>query len=122
MLRSNFERRSPPETRRYLYRIAQRLLADRARARRRQAPEPLDDEPATNDPPPPDEGVDRAFRQLKSRDRTLLWLAYVEEFSHREIARTLGLVPGSVRVLLFRARRRLADRLKQLGLDPERPL
>jgi hypothetical protein len=42
------------------------------------------------------------------RERQLLWLAYVEGASHKEIADCTGLKAGSVRLLLFRARRRLA--------------
>jgi RNA polymerase sigma-70 factor (ECF subfamily) len=49
-----------------------------------------------------------AFGQLKPRERQLLWLAYVEGSSHKEIAEAMRLRTGSVRLLLFRARRRLA--------------
>lgn len=51
----------------------------------------------------------RAMGHLKPRDRALLWLAYAEGSSHREIAATLGVKMGSVKLLLFRARRRLAS-------------
>jgi RNA polymerase sigma-70 factor (ECF subfamily) len=51
------------------------------------------------------------FAQLKPQEQSLLWLAYVEGFDHREIASTLQLKEGSIRVLLFRARKRLADML-----------
>ena len=50
----------------------------------------------------------RAMGHLKPRERALLWLAYAEGSSHREIAATLGVKLGSVKLLLFRARRRLA--------------
>ena len=42
-----------------------------------------------------------------------MWLAHVEGASHREIAAALGLREGSIRVLLSRARRRLADLLRK---------
>jgi len=42
--------------------------------------------------------VTRTFAQLKPRDRALLWLAYVEEQDHRQVAATLGVRPGSVKV------------------------
>ena len=48
---------------------------------------------------------------LKPRERAMLWLAYTEGSTHREIADTLGLTPRSVKLLLFRARRRLAGLL-----------
>jgi RNA polymerase sigma-70 factor (ECF subfamily) len=51
------------------------------------------------------------FRRLKTQEQTLLWLAYVEGFDHREIAKALELKEKSVRVLLFRARKKLAGML-----------
>ena len=50
----------------------------------------------------------RAMSRLKPRERAMLWLAYAEGVSHREIAVVLGLSPASLKPLLFRARRRLA--------------
>jgi RNA polymerase sigma-70 factor (ECF subfamily) len=55
--------------------------------------------------------VTRALAQLKPRERAMLWLAYAEGASHREIADTLGLAPASLKPLLFRARRKLAGLL-----------
>lgn len=63
--------------------------------------------------------MDGAFRRLKPRDRSLLWLAYVEQMTHAEIAVVLEVKTGSVKVLLSRARSRFADILKSLGLAPE---
>jgi len=48
---------------------------------------------------------------LKPRERAMLWLAYAEGASHREIADVLGLRPASLKPMLFRARRRLATLL-----------
>jgi DNA-directed RNA polymerase specialized sigma24 family protein len=45
-----------------------------------------------------------------------LWLAYVEEHNHQEIASALGLARGSVKVLLSRARARLRKLLVTKGL------
>jgi RNA polymerase sigma-70 factor (ECF subfamily) len=53
----------------------------------------------------------RAMSHLQPRERAMLWLAYAEGASHREIARVLGLSPASLKPLLFRARRRLATLL-----------
>jgi RNA polymerase sigma-70 factor (ECF subfamily) len=55
--------------------------------------------------------LDRAMRGLKPRERAILWLAYVEGSSHREIANTVGVQMGSVRLMLFRARRKLSNLL-----------
>lgn len=54
-----------------------------------------------------------ALRQMRPRDRELLWLAYSEGYSHREIAEVTGLAAGSVRLLLFRARRKMARLLRE---------
>ena len=50
----------------------------------------------------------RAMARLKPRERELLWLAYAHGSSHEEIAESLGLRKASIKMLLFRARRRLA--------------
>ncbi|HEX3128222.1 MAG TPA: RNA polymerase sigma factor [Thermoanaerobaculia bacterium] len=52
-----------------------------------------------------------ALQRLPQRERALLWLAYVEGYDHREIAGIFNLKEGSVRVLLFRARRKLEKEL-----------
>jgi RNA polymerase sigma-70 factor (ECF subfamily) len=54
----------------------------------------------------------RAMAQLTSRERELLWLAYAHGSSHEEIATVLGLKTASIKMLLFRARRRLAGLLQ----------
>jgi RNA polymerase sigma-70 factor (ECF subfamily) len=63
-------------------------------------------------------GIDRLFHTLKPRERALLWLAYVEGYSHEEVAAVLGLAEKSIRVLLFRARRKMA---KLLAGEVSRP-
>jgi RNA polymerase sigma-70 factor (ECF subfamily) len=52
--------------------------------------------------------VGRALDSMKPRERAMLWLAYAEGSSHQEIAAALGVKTASVKLLLFRARRRLA--------------
>jgi RNA polymerase sigma-70 factor (ECF subfamily) len=56
--------------------------------------------------------VQRALARLKPRERALLWLAYAQGSSHSEIAGALGLKTGSIKVLLFRARRKMAALLE----------
>jgi RNA polymerase sigma-70 factor (ECF subfamily) len=51
--------------------------------------------------------LSRAMEQLKPRERSLLWLAYAQGWSHEEIAATHGLKAASLKALLHRARRRL---------------
>lgn len=53
----------------------------------------------------------RAMNQLKPEQRALLSLAYGQGASHAEIASALGLKAASIKSLLFRARRRLAQLL-----------
>ena len=55
--------------------------------------------------------LNRALARLKPREREILWLAYVEGSSHKEIAEVVGLRVASIKLLLFRARRKMADLL-----------
>jgi RNA polymerase sigma-70 factor (ECF subfamily) len=56
--------------------------------------------------------LSRAMARMRPRERGLLWLAYAQGWSHREIAGALGLSVSSVKPLLFRARRKLAGLLR----------
>jgi RNA polymerase sigma-70 factor, ECF subfamily len=56
--------------------------------------------------------------QMRPRERQLLWLAHAEGYSHREIAEITGLSAAGIRLLLFRARRKVARLLrKQMSAD-----
>jgi RNA polymerase sigma-70 factor, ECF subfamily len=110
---------SDAHRRNFLFRIATNLARDRHRRNRLRRTEPLKDNApggAVNVPPAMDAelrtDLRRAFERLSARERELLWLAYAEGSSHREIADALGLRAGGIRVLLFRARRRLAGLLR----------
>ncbi len=107
----------------YLYKIATNLLRDHWRQTKRESQ--LDQESEGPEDVAAGEaslGVDfeRVFQRLKPQEQTLLWLAYVEGSEHREIARALDLKEKSVRVLLFRARKRLAGLLGQDDKDAGR--
>jgi len=65
--------------------------------------------------------VEEALDEVSPRARSLLWLAYVEGYRHDEIAAMLNLQKSSVRVLLFRARRRMSDVLTSMGIRKEEP-
>ena len=102
--------------RNYLYRIATNLVHDT-----RRGPRPLFDDgiemtgiPAAEGPASPEQRTDvrRALGRLKPRERAMLWLAYAQGASHGEIASVLGLKTGSIKLLLFRARRKLAALLQ----------
>lgn len=109
----------PLERRRYLFRIAAHLLADRGR-RRRVVARHAEVRPTTAPAPAAfDPDLARALAELPQRERQLLWLAHVEGASHPEIAALAGLRAGSVKVLLFRARRKLGALLRARGLAPK---
>ena len=105
----------------YLYRTASTLLVDhwrRARRERMWGLKTLFDEKAPENKAM-GEDMARLFASLKPQEQALLWLAYVEGFDHREIAAALELKEKSVRVLLFRARKRMGGMLIAAGLGPQ---
>jgi RNA polymerase sigma-70 factor (ECF subfamily) len=96
----------------YLFRIATNLVKDRRTAWREMA---IEADIAAAKTAPFDGDVRRLMAALKPKQRDLLWLAYVECFSHKEIAAMLKLRPHSIRPLLSRARRAFAEVLKRGG-------
>lgn len=120
-LRSRAGYESDTHRRNALFQIATNLARDRHRRGRRAALVPL---PDGNELPELRAGVDlagetqrrtdlsRAMAQLRPRDREMLWLAYAQGSSHRDIAGTIGVKTASVRLLLFRARHKLAALLR----------
>jgi RNA polymerase sigma-70 factor, ECF subfamily len=99
------------ETRRYLFRIATNLLRDRWRKGDDETWQESAEEGFSVDV---DTQMDvrAAMRALKPRERELLWLAYVEGMDHTEIAAATGLRDISVRMLMFRARKKAAGLLQ----------
>ena len=110
--RGNYE--GEAHRRNALFRIATNLMHDsRRRAQHTPFLAPTDEQAIVdrrNDVGATERATDlrRAMAHLKPRERELLWLAYAQGSSHKEIAECLGLRTGSVKLLLFRARRRLA--------------
>lgn len=107
---------------RYLFRVATNLLTDHRRRWWRWSGA-LPDVSVGDVGAEIDRRTDirRVIATMRPRERQLLWLAYVEGFSHAEIAEIAGLRVASVRPLLFRARRRMAKSLRAAGLDEGRP-
>lgn len=105
--------------RHYLFRIATNLAHDRFRRRRVRPAEISHEEVEASGTPlaGPAASLDArldlaaAFAGLRARERALLWLAYAQGASHKEIAEVIGVGTGSVKALLLRARRRLAGLL-----------
>jgi RNA polymerase sigma-70 factor (ECF subfamily) len=100
--------------RRYLFRIATNLLKDHWRRRRPASLEEIPEEFLVDGSVQRDaqDLLGPALAQLRPRDRQLLWLAHAEGYSHREIAEVTGLASASIRLLLFRARRKMATLLR----------
>src|SRR5205807_5061197 len=111
---------------RYLFRIASNLLRDHWR---RPVAAALDELPESLFMAPEGRHSERidsqallgpALAQMKPRERQLLWLAYAEGSTHREIAEITGLGAPSIRLLLFRARRKMARLLRPRTFTPGR--
>ena len=120
-LRTTTHFESDDHRRNYLFRIATNLVYDH----RRKRPVPalpvdaaesmLEASGETADQVARRLDVTRAMARLKPRERSLLWLAYAQGASHDEIASILGLKRASLKMMLFRARRRL---MAALGHEP----
>ena len=123
LLRARSAYESEAHRRNALFRIATNLIHDNHR-RARHAPLLADTDHEslagpTNHADATERATDlrRAMAGLKPRERELLWLAYAQGSSHREIAESLGLRAGRIKLLLFRARRRLASMLRGARSD-----
>lgn len=109
-------------SRRYLFHIATNLLRDHWRRRTLvpldAVPEPLDvgGHIALPEQLDAETLASHGLAGLRPRERQLLWLAYAEGYTHREIAAITGLAAASIRLLLFRARRKFIRNLRQRSL------
>jgi len=108
--------------RRYLFRIATNLLRDHWRRPVSASIEEMPEEffAARDESARPDSEQNEtlamlvpAMARMSPRERQLLWLAHAEGYSHKEIAEVTGLVSASVRLLLFRARRKIGRFLRE---------
>ena len=119
-LRANPALAGDDHLRRWLYRTATNLVMDHFRENKRRGKLSEDVAPQPSAPSRMDLGPDmmKVFSELKPQERALLWLAHVEESGHAEIAAALGLKTKSIKVLLFRARKKLGEMLKTAGLAP----
>jgi len=104
-------------SRRYLLRIATNLLRDHWRRPHSASIEEIPEEffAARSDAGQNDSAaiLSPAMARMKPRERQLLWLAHAEGYSHHEIAEVTGLGSASIRLLLFRARRKIARLLRE---------
>lgn len=112
---------SEEHMRRWVFRTATNLALDHFReTKRRRERETPEVTPMAGSAESRDLRHDmmRTFSELKPRERALLWLAHVEEADHDHISEALGVKTKSVKVLLFRARKRLGELLTKKGLAP----
>lgn len=111
--------------RRYLFRIATNLLRDHWRRPRQASIEEMPEEffAASSAAAQADSQaiLGPALALMRPRDRQLLWLAHAEGYTHKEIAEVTGLASASIRLLLFRARRKIASLLREQAARPGRP-
>jgi RNA polymerase sigma-70 factor, ECF subfamily len=117
-LKARIQYESDAHRRNYLFRIAANLANDTYRQRVERASVSLGDHEVASREPQADASseqrrdLDRAMSKLPARQRDALWLAYVEGSSHEEIAGVLGMKVGSIKLLLFRARRKMIKLLQ----------
>ena len=119
-LRSNPSIADEDHLRHYVFKTATNLVFDHFRElkRHRQGDAELAVPQFQSDRSDLRHDMMRVFAELKPQERALLWLAHVEGSSHDEIADALSVKSKSVRVMLFRARKRLGEILIKRGLAP----
>jgi RNA polymerase sigma-70 factor (ECF subfamily) len=105
----------------YLYKIGVRLVIDHQRKRKLEEKYQVEEKMAIEDHDRSflSHDMEKIFHMLKPRERTLMWLAYVEEYSHKEISRIVNLKEKSIKVQLFRIRSKFAAILRQQGYSGE---
>ena len=123
-LRANPTLASEEHTRRWIFRTATNLAFDHFRETKRERNRDAAALRGESGPSMEPREVLRhdmmkTFSELKPRERALLWLAHVEEADHEDIGEALGVKAKSVKVLLFRARKKLGELLTKKGLAPE---
>ncbi|MBN9659466.1 MAG: RNA polymerase sigma factor [Acidobacteria bacterium] len=125
LMRSELPAMDEAQRKSYLYRTATNLARDHFRGKKFE-PAPLDERIATR----AQEGqsgaeiqlsadIQKVLNGIKPNERALMWMAYVEGATHREIAAVTGLKEASVRPLLFRVKQKLAALLRERGFRQE---
>ena len=125
MLRSGRDYEDDEHRRHALYTIATNLVRDSWR-RRKHNPEAgaarllddiADDRTDADGRSVAQADLKRTLARLSVRDHQLLLLAYARGWSHKEISRGLGLTVASVKLLLWRARKRAVALLAPVSSD-----
>ena len=121
LMRAELPAMDPGQTKSYLFRAATNLARDHFRSRKFE-PVALDERLAGEAPTHKANlaaDLEKVMSEIKPSERELMWLAYVEGASHREIAAVTGLKEASVRPLLFRVKQKLATLLRERGFRQE---
>ena len=105
----------------YLYKTAVRLIIDQRKRSEVENKYQTDGVACSDGEKKNDLSIDmeKVFKMLNPRERILMWLAYVDGHTHTEIARITGNRERSIRVQLFRIRKRFAEILKSHGYAGE---
>jgi RNA polymerase sigma-70 factor (ECF subfamily) len=124
LLQSDLKEPTDAKLKSYLFTIATNIIRDHWRRIKRNARWESEDIADASTPHQEDqillrETVGGALDGVSPQQRSLLWLAYVEEYSHKEIAAMLNLQVRSVRVLLFRAKQKFTGMLDSMGIRKE---
>lgn len=106
----------------WLYRVAMNESLQHLRRQKRRKHGGLDYEPMDGAPPhgaqvEAHELLERGLQELDPELRSIFLLREVENLSYQEIAQTLEISEGTVASRLSRARRRLRERLTELGWE-----
>ena len=124
LLQSELEDLDDAHLKSYLFTVATNIIRDQWRRKRMKAR--WESEPGEGREAPGREeetgdrvSLEEALRKLSPQQRSLVWLAYVEGYGHREIAAMLTLKEKSVRVLLFCAKKKLSGILTGMGVVNE---
>lgn len=108
----------------WLFGLSRRVAASHFRRLGRHDTQPLGEEPSSDERGPVERSSsqeraerlwDLAARVLDEQQRSALWLHYAEGMNAAEVGAVLGRRTGSVRVLLHRARKRLAEHIEAPG-------
>lgn len=101
----------PEQFRPWAMRILVNRCKDVLRKRRRRSFYPLEEDTVSIDPPAPQPPVLEAINALRPQERIVMVLHYVDGYAVEEIARSLGIPPGTVKTRMRSARKRLRQTL-----------
>jgi RNA polymerase sigma-70 factor (ECF subfamily) len=105
----------------WLFSIARNVIAAYYRGRTPEIPLEWAADHAAPDPPPESnverseqlETLRRVLLGLSEREREIIRLRFVAELPHREIGKAMGLRPGNVAVILYRALKKLREQFER---------